>query len=93
MRDIFARRCLPGGRLCCVFQAVLGRSWHPAAHHNLSNLSCFPVPPAIGATAAAAVQVRAWVCVVLIVIMRLLNLAVPILYKKVSNLFEQSSLQ
>lgn len=60
---------------------------------TVSNLSCFAVPPAIGATAAAAVQVRAWVCVVLIVIMRLLNLAVPILYKKVSNLFEQNSLQ
>ncbi|KAI3430799.1 hypothetical protein D9Q98_009211 [Chlorella vulgaris] len=36
-------------------------------------------------------QVRAWVCVVLIVIMRLLNLAVPILYKKVVDIFAYAS--
>ncbi len=28
-------------------------------------------------------QIRAWICVALIVVLRLLNLAVPILYKKV----------
>ncbi len=40
------------------------------------------LPPYLLA-AVVVLQVRAWVCVLLIVMMRLLNLAVPVLYKKV----------
>lgn len=52
------------------------------SHTDPSGLTCQPgsattTPPPIPA------QVRAWICVALIVVLRLLNLAVPILYKKV----------
>ncbi|EFN52666.1 hypothetical protein CHLNCDRAFT_58798 [Chlorella variabilis] len=42
-------------------------------------------------TDSLALQIRAWVCVLLIVMLRLLNLAVPILYKKVVDEFSYAS--
>ena len=56
-----------------------------APHTARPPASSLPRP--LRRRSALSPQVRAWVCVVLVVVMRLLNLAVPILYKKVVDEF------
>ena len=61
------------------------------SHHHSIKPTSFPASPSRSRRAALPLQLRASVCVGLVVVLRLLNLAVPILYKKVVDEFAYAS--
>lgn len=85
MRGCQARSFLLGLPMICAAPDRTRTSVHAHAHECAARCvrrACRAAAPPATLHAAARPQVRAWVCVALVVVLRLLNLAVPILYKK-----------